>query len=60
MDDTEATVAEWIATGAESLTPPIDSGWELRCYIRDPDGYLIEVRQATGLLKRIPSDKKAE
>ena len=25
-------------------TPPVDnSGWEMRCYIRDPDGYIIEV-----------------
>jgi len=22
-----------------------DQGWELRCYMRDPDGYLIEVGQ---------------
>jgi hypothetical protein len=30
------------------LTPPIDRGAEIRCYLRDPDGYLIEVGQATG------------
>ncbi|MFF7127898.1 VOC family protein [Streptomyces sp. NPDC008240] len=41
------------ATGAEFLTPPIDRRAELRCYMRDPDGYLIEVGQATGLLKGI-------
>ncbi len=35
---------------AEFLTPPIDRGMEIRCYMRDPDGYLIEVGQATGLL----------
>jgi hypothetical protein len=22
-----------------------DHGWKLRCYLRDPDGYLIEVGQ---------------
>jgi catechol 2,3-dioxygenase-like lactoylglutathione lyase family enzyme len=38
------------AKGAEFLTPPIDRRAELRCYMRDPDGYLIEVGQATGLL----------
>lgn len=29
------------------LTP---RGAEIRCYMRDPDGYLIEVGQPTGLL----------
>ena len=33
------------------MTPPIDRGAEIRCYMRDPDGYLIEVGQSTGLLK---------
>jgi hypothetical protein len=32
------------------VTPPIDRGAEIRCYMRDPDGYLIEVGQSTGLL----------
>jgi hypothetical protein len=40
----------WSERGATFLTPPIDSGAELRCYMRDPDHYLIEVGQATGLL----------
>jgi catechol 2,3-dioxygenase-like lactoylglutathione lyase family enzyme len=48
--DLEAAVREWGARGAEFLTPPIDRGVELRCYMRDPDGHLIEVGQATGLL----------
>jgi catechol 2,3-dioxygenase-like lactoylglutathione lyase family enzyme len=47
--DLEATVREWGARGAEFLTSPIDRGVELRCYMRDPDGHLIEVGQATGL-----------
>jgi hypothetical protein len=38
---------EWSAKGAEFLTPPIDRGVELRCYMRDPDGHLIEVGQVT-------------
>lgn len=41
------------AKGAEFLAPSIDRRAELRCYVRDPDGYLIEVGQATGLLKGI-------
>ena len=50
--DIEAVVAEWSARGAEFLTPPVDHGRELRCYMRDPDGHLIEVGQATGILQR--------
>ncbi|HXR43509.1 MAG TPA: VOC family protein [Pseudolysinimonas sp.] len=36
----------WSARGAHFLTPPMDRGAEIRCYIRDPDGHLIEVGQA--------------
>jgi len=42
--------AEWSAKGAEFLTEPKDHGREIRAYIRDPDGHLIEVGQATGVL----------
>ena len=49
--DIEATIREWSARGAEFLTPPIDRGVELRCYMRDPDGHLIEVGQTTGLME---------
>ena len=38
------------AKGAEFLTEPKDHGQEIRAYLRDPDGHLIEVGQATGLL----------
>ena len=38
------------AKGAEFLTEPKDHGREIRAYLRDPDGHLIEVGQATGLL----------
>ena len=41
---------EWRAKGAEFLTEPKDHGREIRGYIRDPDGHLIEVGQATGIL----------
>jgi hypothetical protein len=39
--------AEWSARGAQFLTPPKQHQYEIRCYIRDPDGYLIEVGQTT-------------
>jgi catechol 2,3-dioxygenase-like lactoylglutathione lyase family enzyme len=45
--DIEALYEEWSARGAEFLTPPIPRETEIRCYIRDPDGYLIEVGQTT-------------
>jgi lactoylglutathione lyase len=32
---------------------PKDHGLEIRCYMRDPDGYIIEVGQTTGGLKDI-------
>jgi catechol 2,3-dioxygenase-like lactoylglutathione lyase family enzyme len=41
------------AKGATFLTEPQDRGAELRCYLRDPDGYLIEIGQTTGLLHGI-------
>jgi catechol 2,3-dioxygenase-like lactoylglutathione lyase family enzyme len=40
---------EWSAKGAEFLTEPKDHGREIRAYVRDPDGHLIEVGQTTGL-----------
>lgn len=36
---------EWREKGAEFLTEPKEHELETRCYIRDPDGYLIEVGQ---------------
>jgi len=36
---------EWSARGATFLTEPKDHGREIRAYIRDPDGHLIEVGQ---------------
>jgi predicted enzyme related to lactoylglutathione lyase len=43
----QAKYEEWSARGAEFLTPPKQHPYETRCYIRDPDGYLIEVGQTT-------------
>ena len=48
--DIHAVYEQWHDRGAEFLTPPTDRGAELRCYMRDPDGHLIEVGQATGIL----------
>ena len=46
--------------GAQFLTEPVDRKAELRCYLRDPDGYLIEVGQATGMLEGVFADPPAD
>src|ERR1700753_4196249 len=45
--DIGAVYEKWSARGAEFLTPPKQHETEIRCYIRDPDGHLIEVGQTT-------------
>ena len=32
--------------GAEFLTPPVDWGYEVRAFFRDPDGHLLELSQS--------------
>jgi catechol 2,3-dioxygenase-like lactoylglutathione lyase family enzyme len=44
--DINAVYSDWSDRGAEFLTPPTDREREFRCYIRDPDGHLIEVGQS--------------
>jgi catechol 2,3-dioxygenase-like lactoylglutathione lyase family enzyme len=48
--DIASAYRDWSAKGAQFLTEPKDHGREIRAYIRDPDGHLIEVGQATGIL----------
>ena len=45
--DIHAVHAEWSERGAQFLTPPKQHASEIRCYVRDPDGYVIEVGQTT-------------
>src|SRR6516165_5954534 len=47
VKDIHALYAEWSERGAHFLTPPKEHATEIRCYIRDPDGYIIEVGQTT-------------
>jgi catechol 2,3-dioxygenase-like lactoylglutathione lyase family enzyme len=58
--DIRACYDGWKNKGAEFVTPPIDRGAEIRCYMRDPDGYLIEVGQFTGLLHGKLAAKRPE
>jgi lactoylglutathione lyase len=37
----------WSSRGAKFITEPKVHATELRCYMRDPDGYFIEVGQTT-------------
>ena len=43
--DIQAMYKTWSERGAQFLTPPIDRGSETRCYLRDPEGHLIELGQ---------------
>jgi catechol 2,3-dioxygenase-like lactoylglutathione lyase family enzyme len=54
--DIEAVYADWSARGAQFLTPPQDRGAEIRCYLRDPDGHLIEVGQTSQAFLEQPTD----
>jgi catechol 2,3-dioxygenase-like lactoylglutathione lyase family enzyme len=58
--DIQECYEQWSAKGAEFVTPPLDRGAEIRCYTRDPDGYMIEVGQSTGLLKAKLAEKRPE
>ena len=44
--DIQACYDLWKSRGAEFITEPKDKYGETRCYIRDPDGYIIEVGQS--------------
>jgi catechol 2,3-dioxygenase-like lactoylglutathione lyase family enzyme len=46
--DIQASYRGWRSRGAKFLTPPKVHSREIRCYLRDPDGHLIEVGQTTG------------
>ena len=43
--DIQACYELWRSRGAEFITEPKDKYGETLCYIRDPDGYIIEVAQ---------------
>jgi catechol 2,3-dioxygenase-like lactoylglutathione lyase family enzyme len=47
--DIHACYELWKSRGAEFITEPQPKYGEIRCYIRDPDGYIIEVGQSTDL-----------
>ena len=44
--DIHASYELWRSRGAEFITEPMDKRGETCCYMRDPDGYIIEVEQS--------------
>lgn len=50
--DCRAAYAALMVRGAAFLTPPHDWGGEIRCFLRDPDGHLVEISQSTSTSSR--------
>jgi catechol 2,3-dioxygenase-like lactoylglutathione lyase family enzyme/uncharacterized protein YciI len=46
VTDCQVAYATLRARGATFLTPPHDWGGEVRCFLRDPDGHLVELSQS--------------
>lgn len=46
VPDCLATYEVLRSRGAEFLTPPVDWGYEVRAFFRDPDGHLLEISQS--------------
>ena len=44
--DCQAAYETLRSRGAAFLTPPHDWGSEIRCFLRDPDGHLVEISQS--------------
>ena len=47
VSDIKRCYEVWSSRGAKFITEPKVHATEMRCYMRDPDGYLIEVGQTT-------------
>ena len=60
--DIRARYEEWKAKGAEFITEPLDNrGRETRCYMRDPDGYIIEVGESSQkMMAALAAETKGE
>ena len=46
VPDCRAAHALLVERGAAFLTAPVESEWEIRAFIRDPDGHLLEISVA--------------
>jgi catechol 2,3-dioxygenase-like lactoylglutathione lyase family enzyme len=45
--DCRAAYTALMGRGATFLTPPHDWGSEIRCFLRDPDGHLVEISESS-------------
>lgn len=45
VPDCHAAYETLLSRGATFLTPPVDHGREVRCFLRDPDGHLFELSE---------------
>ncbi len=45
VSDCRAVHRTLLSRGAVFLTPPVDHGHEVRCFLRDPDGHLLELSE---------------
>jgi len=45
VPDCRAAYETLRARGAEFLSPPVDNGYEVRAFFRDPDGHLFEISE---------------
>jgi catechol 2,3-dioxygenase-like lactoylglutathione lyase family enzyme len=48
VPDCRGAYATLIERGAEFLTPPVENGYEVRAFFRDPDGHLFEISEYRG------------
>jgi predicted enzyme related to lactoylglutathione lyase len=47
VEDCRAAHEELTKRGLEFLTPPLSPPWGgWRCFLQDPDGYVVEIEQA--------------
>ena len=46
VPDCRAAYETLRSRGAQFLTPPVESDWEVRAFFRDPDGHLFEISEA--------------
>ena len=48
VPDCHAAYETLLARGGEFLAPPVEYSWEIRTWLRDPDGHLIEITEPRG------------
>lgn len=49
VPDCQAAYETLQARGAKFLTPPVNWGYEIRAFFRDPDGHLFEISQVDNI-----------